>query len=56
VSFDGNKSSFSGATSGSAQSLGWAKGDLLMNIQMDGYSEGSGSITAYFHKTMYYRW
>jgi hypothetical protein len=56
VSFDGKQTGFSGATSASAQSLGWAKGDLLMNIQMDGYSEGSGSITAYFHKTMYYRW
>jgi hypothetical protein len=56
VSFDGKQSSFSGATSASAQSLGWAKGDLLMNIQMDGYLSGSGSITAYFHKTMYYRW
>jgi hypothetical protein len=56
VIFDGKQSSFSGTTVPSAQSLGWAKGTLLMNIQMDGYSKSSGSITAYFHKTTYYRW
>ena len=56
VTFDGKQSSFTGTTVPSAQSLGWAKGTLLMNIQMDGYSKSSGSITAYFHKTTYYRW
>ncbi len=54
VNFDGTHSTFSGATGGSAKSLGWARGDLLMNIQMDGV--GSGSLTAYFHKTTFYRW
>jgi hypothetical protein len=55
VNFDGTHSTFSGATGWAAKSLGWARGDLLMNIQMDGYNS-SGSITAYFHKTMFYRW
>lgn len=56
VNFDGKQSSFSGATSNSSQSLGWAKGSLLMNVQMDGYNSSSGSVTAYFHKITYYRW
>jgi hypothetical protein len=56
VEFDNNHSNFSGATSYSAKALGWARGSLLMNIQMDGYYTGGGSITAYFHKTMFYRW
>jgi hypothetical protein len=56
VSFDGKQSNFSGASASSAQALGWGKGTLLMNMQMDGYSGGSGSIKAYFHKTTYYRW
>ncbi|MFL6428247.1 MAG: hypothetical protein ACJ71S_08390 [Acidobacteriaceae bacterium] len=55
VNFDGTHSNFSGASGGSAKNLGWARGDLLMNIQMDGHL-GSGSITAYFHKTVFYRW
>jgi hypothetical protein len=55
VNFDNNSSNFSGASAGSAQSLGWATGDLLMNIQMDGYSS-SGYLKAYFHKTVFYRW
>jgi hypothetical protein len=56
VNFDGTHSTFSGAKGGSAKNLGWAKGTLLMNVQMDGTSTGSGSITAYFHKLTYYRW
>jgi hypothetical protein len=56
VNFDGTQSTFSGASGGAAKALGWAKGSLLMNVQMDGYSTGSGSVTAYFHKTTFYRW
>jgi hypothetical protein len=56
VNFDGTHSTFSGAKGGAAKNLGWAKGTLLMNVQMDGTSSGSGSITAYFHKLTYYRW
>lgn len=55
VNFDGTHHTFSGATAGSAKYMGWARGDLLMNVQMDGHN-GSGSITAYFHKTVFYRW
>jgi hypothetical protein len=56
VNFDGTQSYFSGATSNSAESLGWAKGSLLMNVQTDGYNTSSGSVTAYFHKITFYRW
>jgi hypothetical protein len=56
VNFDGTHSNFSGAAGGSAKALGWAKGSLLMNVQMDGYNKTSGNITAYFHKTTFYRW
>jgi hypothetical protein len=56
VNFDGTHSTFSGASGSGGLWLGWAKGDLLMNMQMDGYSSGSGSIKAYFHKTVFYRW
>lgn len=56
VEFDGVHSNFSGAAASSAKSLGWAKGSQIMNIQMDGYSKSSGSITAYFHKTTFYEW
>lgn len=55
VAFDNNKSNFSGASGAAASSLGWATGDLVMNVQMDGYTS-SGSLTSYFHKTVFYRW
>jgi hypothetical protein len=56
VNFDGTHTNFSGAAAGSAKALGWAKGSMIMNIQMDGYNKTSGNVTAYFHKTTYYRW
>jgi hypothetical protein len=56
VEFDGVHSAFTGAGASSAKSLGWAKGSQIMNIQMDGYSKSSGTITAYFHKTTFYEW
>lgn len=56
VSLDGTKTAFSGATVLSSQYLGWAKGSLVMNVQMDGYNKTSGSVTSYFHKTTFYRW
>jgi hypothetical protein len=57
VDFDGTHSTFSGSTSNSAKQLGWAKGSLVMNVQMDGYNKpGSGEVTSYFHKTTFYRW
>jgi hypothetical protein len=36
--------------------LGWAKGDLLINFQIDGESKGSGSVTSYIHKMTIYHW
>jgi hypothetical protein len=56
VAFDGSKSYFSGASSYAAQSLGWAHGTLLMNVQPDGYYSGGGSLTFFLHKTTYYYW
>lgn len=56
VNFDGTHTNFTGAAAGSAKALGWAKGSMIMNIQMDGWNKSSGNITAYFHKTTYYRW
>jgi hypothetical protein len=55
VNFDGNQSSFSGATGNAAKPMGWASQTLLMNVQLDGYKSG-GSVTTYLHKTTYYRW
>lgn len=56
VNVDGTHSVFKNATVYSALSLGWAKGDLLINYQMDGANAGSGSITAYIHKMTIFRW
>lgn len=56
VNVDGNHSVFSGASGYSAEFLGWAHGDLLINFQLDGASSGSGSITAYIHKMTIFRW
>jgi hypothetical protein len=56
VNVDGTHSVFKNATVYSAEQLGWARGDLLINFQMDGVNEGSGSITAYIHKLTIFRW
>jgi hypothetical protein len=56
VNFDGTHSVFSGTTNPAAQSLGWAKGTLLTNLQIDGLSKGSGSVTAYIHNMVFYHW
>jgi hypothetical protein len=56
VNVDGTHSVFKNATVNAAESLGWAKGDLLINFQMDGANAGSGSITAYIHKMTIFRW
>jgi hypothetical protein len=54
VSLDGTTSNFQNAVGPSAESLGWAMGDLLLNFQLDG--AGSGSITAYIDEMTIYRW
>jgi len=56
VVFDGTQSTFSGAAAGAAKSLGWYKGSMIMNVQMDGFNQTSGNVTAYFHKITFYRW
>jgi hypothetical protein len=56
VNFDSTHSDFKDATGVSAEALGWAKGDLLINFQLDGAAKDSGAITAYAHKLTVYRW
>ena len=56
VNLDSTHSVFKDATAASAQSLGWAKGVLLVNFQIDGENKGSGSITSYIHKLTIYHW
>ena len=56
VNLDGTHRVFKNATGYSAEKLGWAKGDLLINFQLDGANSGSGSITAYIHKMTIFRW
>lgn len=56
VNFDGVHSDFSGAGGEAAESLGWATGSLIMNVQLDGYNKSGGSVKSYIHKTTFYRW
>jgi hypothetical protein len=56
VNVDQTHSTFINATGNSAESLGWAKGDLLINFQLDGADKNSGFITAYVHKLTVLRW
>jgi hypothetical protein len=54
ISLDGTTSNFQNAVGPSAEGLGWAMGDLLLNFQIDG--AGSGSVTAYIDEMTIYRW
>jgi hypothetical protein len=56
VNLDGSHHVFDNATGYSAEHLGWAHGDLLINFQLDGANRGSGSITAFIHKMTIFRW
>jgi hypothetical protein len=56
VNLDGAHHVFSNAKGNSARSMGWSRGTLLLNFQLDGYNHGSGSITAYIHKLTVFRW
>jgi hypothetical protein len=56
VNFDDTHRGFTDATGNSAEALGWAKGTLLLNFQMDGSAKDSGDITAYVHKITVLRW
>lgn len=55
VEFDGVYSAFDGATGSTADALGWGKGTVLDNVQIDGYG-ASGSATVYMDKLTVYRW
>jgi hypothetical protein len=56
VNVDGKHSTFSHATGVGAEHLGWQKGTILLNFQIDGANTGSGSVTAYIHKMTIFRW
>ena len=56
IGMDGKYTDFQNATGPDSLSLGWAKGDLLINFQIDGASKGSGSNTLYTDKLIVYRW
>ena len=56
VNLDGKHSTFSGASSGAGLSLGWAKGSLTTNFQIDGAYSSSGSVTSYVHNMTFYHW
>jgi hypothetical protein len=56
VGVDGVYSNFQNAVGDSAMNLGWQKGTLLINFQIDGANPGSGSNTLYTDKLTVYRW
>lgn len=56
VNFDGTHRVFTNSTHNSARSMGWARGTLLVNVQVDGANRGSGSVTMYIHKLTFYHW
>jgi hypothetical protein len=56
VTLDGTKSYFSGASGSAGLWLGWSKGSLTTNYQVDGAYSSSGSVTSYIHKMTIYRW
>ena len=56
VNFDGVHSEFVNATVNSAEGLGWQKGTLLINFQLDGANKDGGTITAYAHNVTVLRW
>ena len=56
VNFDNTHSVFSNTTNPASESLGWEKGTLLTNVQIDGLSKGSGSVTLYIHNMTFYHW
>jgi hypothetical protein len=55
VEFDGVYSAFTNGTGSTADPLGWSKGTLLTNLQIDGY-KASGSATVYADKFNIIRW
>ena len=56
VNVDGVHNVFSNAKGNSARSLGWEKGTLLINFQLDGANKDGGTIQAYAHELTVLRW
>lgn len=55
VNVDGTHSTFNNAGGPGALWLGWPKGLLLVNYQLDG-ALGNGSVTSFVHKMTIYSW
>lgn len=55
VNLDGAHSTFSGAVGNGGQWLGWARGAVVTNYQIDG-EYGGGSVTSYINKMTVYHW
>jgi hypothetical protein len=55
VNLDGTHSTFTNAGGPAGDWLGWPKGLLLVNYQVDG-SLGNGSVTSFVHKMTIYSW
>ena len=56
VNLDGQVSYFSGAGGNAAMPLGWALGALVLNFQLDGASQYSGSMHVFTDQLNIYRW
>jgi hypothetical protein len=56
VNVDGTHNVFINAKGDSARSLGWGKGTLLINFQLDGANKDGGTIQAYAHELTVLRW
>jgi hypothetical protein len=56
VNLDGAHSTFSGAYGNGGMWLGWAKGALVTNYQIDGYNGGGGSVNSFINNMTVYHW
>ena len=56
VNLDGHVGYFSGAGGSDAMQLGWAIGALVLNFQLDGASQYSGSMNVFTDNLQIYRW
>jgi len=56
IGFDGNIQYFQGATGFATKSLGWQRGDLVLNVQPDGASRQNGTIQLYLDQLQVFRW
>ena len=56
VNVDGTYTNFQNATAQASLALGWSKGDIIINFQLDGTSKNSGEMVAYMDKLQVVRW